>query len=381
MWCDISRQNFPQKHQIISHHMTSLSLSKSTFGITWCDNLWPNLRLEVAEGFHIRWRMSAAHDIDPFLQSGGQSPSFREATFGASPPPSFRRMLTPTPSLSLRSWLWQGSEDKLQKDALWAERVAVSRQNRRLWWPGLPLRSNIVGLQQGREASSLLRQFRKKPRKRFPKPLGPKVTKTRTRAKNEPKTRKIRCPTMEPFFVKKLPRFRGFFSSNLVCRGTSLAQSGLILTSFWSTAFRPISLGGPDLNSPISPGGPDLFSPISTYCVSQEGSMDGTPKKKMKEQHFRLFLRAFFWPWGREALGSGVFLHRGALLEGQRCQNLSVGWRKISKTASKVAETQKVSVRRRALLNELQGWDPTGLRHRIGFGPLTRNRKKKTGKS
>ena len=31
----------------------------STFGITWCDNFWPNLRLKVAEGFHIRWRMLA----------------------------------------------------------------------------------------------------------------------------------------------------------------------------------------------------------------------------------------------------------------------------------------------------------------------------------
>ena len=32
----------------------------STFGITWCDHSWPNLRIEVAEGFHIRWRMLAA---------------------------------------------------------------------------------------------------------------------------------------------------------------------------------------------------------------------------------------------------------------------------------------------------------------------------------
>ena len=30
-------------------------------GITWCDNFWPNLRLEVAEGLHIGWRMLAAH--------------------------------------------------------------------------------------------------------------------------------------------------------------------------------------------------------------------------------------------------------------------------------------------------------------------------------
>ena len=36
----------------------------STFGITWCDNFWPKVWLEVAEGFHIRWRMLAAHKSD-----------------------------------------------------------------------------------------------------------------------------------------------------------------------------------------------------------------------------------------------------------------------------------------------------------------------------
>ena len=35
----------------------------STFGITWCDHFWPNLRLEVAEVFHIRWRMLVAQEI------------------------------------------------------------------------------------------------------------------------------------------------------------------------------------------------------------------------------------------------------------------------------------------------------------------------------
>ena len=35
----------------------------STFGIARCDNFWPNLRLEVAEGLHIRWRMLAAQEI------------------------------------------------------------------------------------------------------------------------------------------------------------------------------------------------------------------------------------------------------------------------------------------------------------------------------
>ena len=32
-----------------------------TFGITWCDNFWPNFGLKVAEDFHIRWRTLAAH--------------------------------------------------------------------------------------------------------------------------------------------------------------------------------------------------------------------------------------------------------------------------------------------------------------------------------
>ena len=33
----------------------------STFGITWCEQFQPNLRLEFAKSFHIRWRMLAAH--------------------------------------------------------------------------------------------------------------------------------------------------------------------------------------------------------------------------------------------------------------------------------------------------------------------------------
>ena len=32
----------------------------STFGITWCDNFWPNLRFKSRNVFHIRWRMLAA---------------------------------------------------------------------------------------------------------------------------------------------------------------------------------------------------------------------------------------------------------------------------------------------------------------------------------
>ena len=37
------------------------ALKTSTFGITRCDNFWPKSQLKVAEGFHIRWRMLAAH--------------------------------------------------------------------------------------------------------------------------------------------------------------------------------------------------------------------------------------------------------------------------------------------------------------------------------
>ena len=43
-------------------HITcrSWAFKTGTFGITWCDNFWPNTRLEVAEGFQIRRRMLAA---------------------------------------------------------------------------------------------------------------------------------------------------------------------------------------------------------------------------------------------------------------------------------------------------------------------------------
>ena len=42
-----------------NYHITwrPWAFKTSIFGITWCDNFWPNLRLEVAESFHIRWRM------------------------------------------------------------------------------------------------------------------------------------------------------------------------------------------------------------------------------------------------------------------------------------------------------------------------------------
>ena len=48
----------PQKHHIT---WRPWAFKTSTVGITWCDNFWPNLRLEVEEGFRIRWRMLAAH--------------------------------------------------------------------------------------------------------------------------------------------------------------------------------------------------------------------------------------------------------------------------------------------------------------------------------
>ena len=45
-----------------TYHITwrPWAFKTNTLGITWCHNFWPNLRLEVGEGFHIRWRMLAA---------------------------------------------------------------------------------------------------------------------------------------------------------------------------------------------------------------------------------------------------------------------------------------------------------------------------------
>ena len=52
-----SGQNMAQQGQYLSHCMTSLSLQNKQF---WHHVMWKisgeNLRLEVAEGFHIRWR-------------------------------------------------------------------------------------------------------------------------------------------------------------------------------------------------------------------------------------------------------------------------------------------------------------------------------------
>ena len=62
-WCDVLRPEFAeekrnkkQKYHITSHPWT---FKTSTSGITCCDNFQPTLRLEVAAGFHIRWRMLA----------------------------------------------------------------------------------------------------------------------------------------------------------------------------------------------------------------------------------------------------------------------------------------------------------------------------------
>ena len=45
-------------------HITwrSWAFKTSTFGITWCFFFLPSSRLEVADGFHIRWRMLAAQN-------------------------------------------------------------------------------------------------------------------------------------------------------------------------------------------------------------------------------------------------------------------------------------------------------------------------------
>ena len=52
---------WPQKALIDHITWRPWAFKTSTFGITWCDNFWPNVWLKVAEGFHIRWRMLAAH--------------------------------------------------------------------------------------------------------------------------------------------------------------------------------------------------------------------------------------------------------------------------------------------------------------------------------
>ena len=76
------------------------------------------------------------------------------------------------------------------------------------------------------------------------------------------------------FVVKNSWRFRGLF---FVLTNSDFSWPILtFLDQFWP--------GRPDLFSPVStysPGRPDLFSRISTYFVSQEGSMDGTPKLRL----------------------------------------------------------------------------------------------------
>ena len=59
-WCDLFQPKFSKKCQ--NYHITwrPWTFKTSTFGVTWCDNFWPNLLIEVAESFHIRWRMLAA---------------------------------------------------------------------------------------------------------------------------------------------------------------------------------------------------------------------------------------------------------------------------------------------------------------------------------
>ena len=72
--------------------------------------------------------------------------------------------------------------------------------------------------------------------------------------------RVLRRPTMEPFFVKKLPRFQFFFFLGIcVFRGTF----GSIRPNF-----DPVSTNS-DLFQTILPGGPDLFSPILAYFAGR----------------------------------------------------------------------------------------------------------------
>ena len=52
---------WPKNAQIYFSVWRPRTFKTSTFGITWCDNFQPNLRLEFAKSFHIRWRMLAAH--------------------------------------------------------------------------------------------------------------------------------------------------------------------------------------------------------------------------------------------------------------------------------------------------------------------------------
>ena len=59
-WRDLFRPKFGKKAKLYNITWRPWACKTSTFGITWCDNFWPNKRLEVAEGFHIRWRMLAA---------------------------------------------------------------------------------------------------------------------------------------------------------------------------------------------------------------------------------------------------------------------------------------------------------------------------------
>ena len=66
-------------------------------------------------------------------------------------------------------------------------------------------------------------------------------------------------PTMELFWSRNFPRFRGLFPCNF-CVPWDIGP-------IWPN-FAPM-LTNPDLFRPISRGSPDLFSPISTYLVSQ----------------------------------------------------------------------------------------------------------------
>ena len=61
------------------HQIFALSIKASTFGITRCDHVWPNLQLEVAEGFALGDGCLAAQQKQKQLEREGLG---EDRTFG-----------------------------------------------------------------------------------------------------------------------------------------------------------------------------------------------------------------------------------------------------------------------------------------------------------
>ena len=76
-----------------NYHITwrPWAFKTSTFGITWCDNFWPNLRFKSRKVFHIRWRMLAAHEMtikiffERSSQKGGRRGGSKRGSTGDPP--------------------------------------------------------------------------------------------------------------------------------------------------------------------------------------------------------------------------------------------------------------------------------------------------------